>query len=137
MDRGSSRGWLAFSLIGIALWIGAMVLVGVVHDDPSDPKPTLVAFIAGGVIFFGLMFGAALWQQLRWRAESDEARFGKGVAVGYSVTGAVVTGLGLAAVWRAGIQGEDAGVFLYPLVGIVIVWALVAVWLIRRYSSRA
>jgi hypothetical protein len=128
---------MAFTLIGIALWIGAMVLVGVINDDPSDPTPTLVAFIAGGVIFFGLMFGAALWQQLRRRAESDEARFGKRVAVGYSVTGAVVTGLGLAAVWRAGIQGEDAGVFLYPLVGIVIVWALGAIWLISRYSSQA
>jgi hypothetical protein len=69
------------------------------------------------------------------RAESEEARFGKGVAVGYSITGAVVTGLGLAAVWRAGIQGEDATVFIGPLVGIVVVWAVVALWLIRRYSS--
>ena len=129
------RGWTLFSAIGIPLWIGAMVLVGVINDDPSDPGPTLVAFIAGGVIFFGLMFGAALWQQLRMRAESDEARFGKGVAVGYSITGAVVTGLGLAAVWRAGIEGEDAGVFLYPLVGIVIAWAVVAVLLVRRYST--
>jgi hypothetical protein len=111
-----------------------MVLVGVINDDPSDPGPTLIAFVAGGTVFFGLMFGAALWQQLRARAESPEARFGKGVAVGYSVTGAVVTGLGLAAVWRAGIQGQDAGVFLYPLVGIVVGWAIAAVLLVRRYS---
>jgi uncharacterized membrane protein len=135
MRRGSSRGWLAFTLIGIALWIGAMVLVGVVNDDPADPTPTLVAFIAGGVLFFGTMFGVALWQQLRWRAESDEARFGRGVAIGYSITGAVVTGLGLAAIWRAGIQGEDAGVFLYPLIAIVAVWAVAALLLVRRYTG--
>ena len=69
------------------------------------------------------------------RAESEEASFGSGVAIGYSITGAVVTGLGLAAVWRAGIQGEDAAVFIVPLVGIVVVWAVVAVWLVRRYRS--
>ena len=132
MRRGSSRGWLAFTLIGIALWVGAMVLVGVINDDPT---PTLVAFIAGGVLFFGAMFGVALWQQLRSRAESDEARFGKRVAVGYSVTGAVVTALGLAAVWRAGIQDEDASIFIVPLVAIVVVWAGVAVLLVRRYTG--
>ncbi len=125
---------MAFTLIGIALWIGAMVLVGVLNDDPADPRPTLVAFIAGGVIFFGLMFGAALWQQLRARAESDQARFGRRVAVGYSVTGAVVTGLGLAAVWRGGIQGEDAAIFIVPLVAIVIVWAVAALLILRHYS---
>jgi hypothetical protein len=126
---------MAFTLIGLALWIGAMVLVGVLSDDPSDPTPTLVAFIAGGVIFFGLMFGAALWQQLRARAESGEARFGKRVAVGYSVTGAVVTGLGLAAVWRGGIQGEGVGIFIVPLVAIVVLWAVAAVLILRRYEG--
>lgn len=135
MDERSNRRWLLFSAIGIPLWIGAMVLAGAINDDPSDPTPTLVAFVAGGTIFFGLMFGMALWQQLRIRADSEEARFGKGVAVGYSITGAVVTGLGLAAVWRGGVQGEDATVFMGPLVGIVIVWAVVALLLIRRYSS--
>ena len=134
MEGRSDRGWTLFSAIGIPLWIGSMVLVGVLNDDPTDPTPTLVAFIAGGTIFFGLMFGRALWQQLRMRADTEDARFGKGVAIGYSVTGAVVTGLGLAAVWRAGIQGEDATVFIVPLVGIVVLWAVVAVLLVRRYS---
>ena len=135
MNQRSNRRWTLFSAIGIPLWIGAMVLAGVINDDPADPTPTLVAAIAGGTVFFGLMFGAALWQQLRARAESEEARFGKGVAVGYSITGAVVTGLGLAAVWRAGIQGEDAAIFIVPLVGIVVVWAGVALWLVHRYRS--
>lgn len=125
---------MLFSAIGIPLWVGTMVLVGVINDDPADPTPTLVAFIAGGVLFFGAMFGAALWQQLRARAESDDARFGKRVAVGYSITGAVVTGLGLAAVWRAGIQGEDAAIFIVPLVAIVVAWAVAAVLILGRYS---
>ena len=125
---------MAFSIVGIGLWVGAMVLVGVVNDDPADPTPTLVAFIAGGVLFFGAMFGAALWQQLRARAESDDARFGKRVAVGYSITGAIVTALGLASVWRAGIQGEDAAIFIVPLVAIVVVWAIAAVLILGRYS---
>ena len=132
-DR-SGRGWVLFSAIGIPLWLGTMVLVGVINDDPADPTPTLVAFIAGGVLFFGAMFGAAIWQQLRARADSDEARFGRRVAIGYSITGAVVTALGLAAVWRAGIQGEDAAIFIVPLVAIVVVWAVAALLLVRRYS---
>jgi hypothetical protein len=134
VDERSNRRWLWFSAIGIPLWIGATVLATVVNDDPSDPKPTLIAFVAGGAIFFGLMFGAALVQQLRMRADSGEARFGRGVAVGYSITGAVVTGLGLAAIWKAGIQGEDAGIFIVPLVAIVVVWAIAAMLILGRYS---
>ena len=134
MKPQPGRGWVLFSAIGIPLWIGAMVLAGVVNDDPSDPTPTLVAFIAGGVLFFGGMFGAALWQQLRANAESGEARFGKRVAVGYSITGAVVTALGLAAVWRGGIQGENTAIFIVPLVAIVVVWAIAAMLLLRHYS---
>lgn len=132
-DR-SGRGWVAFSAIGIPLWIGVTVLATVVNDDPSDPKPTLIAFVAGGAIFFGLMFGAALVQQLRMRADSGEARFGRGVAVGYSITGAVVTALGLAAIWKAGIEGENAAIFIVPLVGVVVLWAIAAVLILGRYS---
>jgi hypothetical protein len=133
-DR-SGRGWVAFSAIGIPLWIGATVLASVTNDDPTDPTPTLVAFVVGGAVFFGLMFGGALWQQLRMRADTGEARFGRGVAVGYSITGAVVTALGLAAIWKAGIQGEDAAIFIVPLVAIVVVWAVAALVLVRRYTG--
>jgi hypothetical protein len=135
MDQRNRRRWTAFTVVGLTLWIGSIVLVGFLVDDPTDPGPTLTAFVVGGVLFFGLMFGAALTQQLRARAESGEARFGKGVAVGYSITGAVVTALGLAAVWRGGIQGEDVGIFIVPLVAIVIVWAVAAVLILRRYEG--
>jgi hypothetical protein len=133
--RNRSRGWTAFTFVGLPLWIGATVLAAVLNDDATDPGPVLITFVSGGALFFGLMFGAALWQQTRMRADSSEARFGKGVAIGYSVTGAVVTALGLAAIWRGGIEGEDVGVFIVPLVAIVAVWAVVALMLVRRYSS--
>lgn len=135
MKPKPGRGWIWFSAIGLPLWIGATVLASVTNDDPSDPTPTLVTFVVGGALFFGLMFGGALWQQLRWRADTGEARFGRGVAIGYSITGAVVTALGLAAIWKAGIQGENAAIFIVPLVAIVVVWAVAAVLLVRRYTD--
>ena len=60
MQRGSpnpGRGWTAACLAGIALWIGVTVLVTVLNDDPSDGTPTLLAFAAGGAVFFGAVFG--------------------------------------------------------------------------------
>jgi hypothetical protein len=33
VSGASSRGWAAFCLLGIALWIGATVLVAVVDDE--------------------------------------------------------------------------------------------------------
>jgi hypothetical protein len=136
MRQRPGRGWLAFSAIGIPLWIGATVAAAVLNDDPSDPGPVLKTFAAGAAVFFGLMFAGALWQQVRWRADSSEARFGKGVAIGYSVTGAVVTGLGIALVWQQAVGGGDVRVFLFPLIAIVVLWAVAAVLLVRRFSGR-
>jgi hypothetical protein len=135
MRQRPGRGWIAFSAIGIPLWIGATVAAAVINDDPSDGGPVLKTFAVGAAVFFGLMFAGALWQQLRWRAEGSEARFGKGVAIGYSVTGAVVTALGIALLWQQAVGGGDPRVFLYPLIGIVAVWAVAALLLVRRYSG--
>lgn len=137
MQRRPGRGWILFSAIGIPLWIGATVLAGFLSEDPSDGSATLKVFALGGTLFFGLMFAAALWQQLHWRAEDPASRFSKGVAVGYSVAGAVVTGLGLAVIWQQVLGGGDPRVFLYPMLAIVIVWAVVAVWLVRHYAQQA
>ena len=73
MQRGSpnpGRGWTAFCLGGIALWIGITVLVTVLNDDPSDGTPTLLAFAAGGAVFFGVIFGYGLWRT-RPRADPE------------------------------------------------------------------
>jgi hypothetical protein len=132
----SRRAWTAFSLIGIGLWIGVTIAVTVINDDPSDGKPTMIAFITGAAVFFSLMFGIALVQQVRWSANTPEQRFGRRVAIGYTLAGIVVTALGLAAIWAGGEDGSsDARLFLYPMIGIVVVWAGVALWLLRHYDQ--
>jgi hypothetical protein len=133
--QGAGRGWAAFSLIGIGLWVGAMVLVGVLSDDPADPGPTLIAFAAGGSLFFGLMFAAVLVQQLRRRPADPRGRFWKRVAIGYTLTGIVVTGLGLAAIWQQALGGGSVRIFIVPLVAIVAVWAIAAVLILRRVPA--
>jgi hypothetical protein len=60
VSGASGRGWVAFCLLWIALWIGATVLVAVVDDDPSDGRPVLLAFATGAALFFGTMSGVAL-----------------------------------------------------------------------------
>ena len=130
----SSRGWAAFSLIGIGLWVGITVLVTLLDDDPADGRSTLIAFVSGGAVFFALMFGAALTQQLRWRAQTGEQRFGKRLAVGYTLAGIVVTALGLGWIWAEGVGDTDPRLFYYPLIGIVVVWAGVAFWALRHYG---
>ncbi len=58
----TSRWWAVGTLLGLAIWIGTMVLVAVVSNDARNPVPVLLAFAGGGVIFFGVIFGVALWQ---------------------------------------------------------------------------
>ncbi len=132
--RPKSRGWAAFSLVGIALWVGAMVLASVLSDDPTDPGPTLTAFVAGGAIFFGLMFGGALWQQVRTRPASSRHAWLRKVGIGYTLAGIAITALGLAAVWRAA-EGEEVAVFIVPLIAIVVVWAVAALIILRKLGA--
>jgi hypothetical protein len=133
-ERGGrqSRFWALFTFVGLAVWIGATVAAAVINDDPADPGPVLIAFVAGGGTFFALMFGAALREQIRSRPAGEQGRFWRRVAIGYTVTGAVVTALGLAAIIHGGIGGGDPRAFIYPLVGIVAVWALAALLLLNR-----
>jgi hypothetical protein len=81
------------------------------------------------------MFGAALFQQVRREAPSGEARFGRAVAIGYTLTGIVVTALGIGMIWVGGIEEGDVRPLLYPLLAILAIWAVAAVLLIRRYTG--
>ncbi len=130
----SRRAWTVFSLVGIGLWVGATVLVTVLDDDPADGRSTLIVFVSAGAAFFALLFAVALVQQLRGRAETPEARFGKRLAIGYTLAGIFVTGLGLGSIWASGIGDADPGLFYGPLVAIVVVWAGVAVWALNRHG---
>jgi hypothetical protein len=154
VSGASSRGWAAFCLLGIALWIGATILVAVVNDDPSDGRPVLLAFATGAALFFGTMFGAAWWQT-RARADpeldallgelalSPGAGGGRAPAVGamravaraYLLLGALVTALGLAAIVQEGLEVGNPRSTLYVMVGIVVTWAAAVPFVVRRANS--
>jgi hypothetical protein len=145
---------LAFCLVGIGLWIGVTVLVAVVNDDPSDGGPVVLAFAAGAAVFFGIVFGVALWQT---RPHSDpeldallaelslepqmaprSARAIGGmrrVARAYIVLGALVTGLGLAAIVQEGLGLGSPRTTVYVLVAVVVVWALAVPFVLRRANA--
>ena len=145
------RGWTALSLLGIALWIGVTVLVTVVNDDPSDGTPTLVAFAAGGAVFFGAIFGYGLW---RTRPRSDpeldllmdelaiEPRTSGGTAVEidamrrvarvYLALGAVITALGFFAVLEQGLGFGSVGATIAVIIAITVAWALAIPFVLGR-----
>ena len=145
------RGWTALSLLGIALWIGVTVLVTVVNDDASDGTPTLVAFAAGGAVFFGAIFGYGLW---RTRPRSDpeldllmdelaiEPRTSGGTAVEidamrrvarvYLALGAVITALGLFAVLEEGLGFGSVGATIAVIIAITVAWALAIPFVLGR-----
>lgn len=146
---------MVLSLSGIAIWIGATVLAGVVSDDPTDPRPTLLTFAAGGAAFFGLIFAAALLQtrdrpdpqldallaELAIEPELGRhraARIGvlRHVARAYILLGAVVTALGLAAIVQEALGVGSPRTTLTVTVVIVVAWAL-AIPLILRWARRA
>lgn len=142
MSRSASRRWMAACLLGIAAWIGVTVLAGALADDPTDPKPTLIAFAAGGTAFFGAIFGYSLWRTRR-RPEPEldallgelslEPGGGAGIAASigasrrlvqaYLVGGIVVTALGLATIWQEAFDAGSPRWTLYALGVVVVAWA--------------
>lgn len=155
MTRSGSRGWKAFTLIGIALWIGVTVLVTVLNDDASDPRPTLLTFAAGGAVFFGIMFGVAFWQtrprtdpeldallaeltleQAATRLRASLIGSMRRIARAYIVLGALVTVLGLSAIAQEALEEGSARTTLTAMIAIVIVWAC-AVPFVIRFANRA
>jgi hypothetical protein len=154
-SMSGSRGWAAFCVIGLAAWVGATVLAGALNDDASDGRPVLLTFAAGGAIFFGIVFGVALWQTrtgadpeldalLEELALEPGAAGGRAAAIGgmrrvaraYIVLGIVVTALGLAAIVEEGLEIGSPKATLYAMVAIVVAWAA-AVPLVIRYANRA
>ena len=151
MSGPASRGWAAFSLAGIALWVGVTVLVAVLNDDASDGTPVALAFAGGGAAFFGAMFGIAWWQT---RPQSDPeldaliaelsldpaATPGGARAIGgmrrtaraYIALGVVVTALGLAAIVQEGLGVGDPRATLIAAVVIVVAWAAAVPLVLRR-----
>ena len=143
MSRSASRRWTAACLLGIAAWIGVTVLAGALADDPTDPKPTLIAFAAGGTAFFGAIFGYSLWRTRRRPEPELDALLGElslepggsaGIAASigasrrlvqaYLVGGIVVTALGLATIWQEPFDAGSPRWTLYALCVVVVSWAV-------------
>ncbi len=129
-DARSKRGWLIFAAVGIPVWIGVTVVAAVV-SDPRNPAPILLTFAAGGAVFFGAMFGVALWQ-LRRPAAAGTATFWRRVARAYLVLGIVVTALALAAIAQAALGIGSPGITLWVTAAITFVWSLAVPPLLRR-----
>lgn len=156
MSDAAQRNWKRFVIGGIAIWISAMVLTAVINDDPADGTPVLIAFAAGGGLFFGAVFGVALWQT-RARAHPELDRVYSELAIEpapapsasralaatrsvariYLVLGAIVTGLGLIAIVQEAFGFGSATVTLYALVAIVVAWAVAVPLVLRRAREAA
>lgn len=100
----------------------------------NDPTAILLTFAAGGTVFFGLMFGAALWQ-LRHPAAPGRATFWRRVARAYLLLGIVVTALALAAIVQASLGVGSPEITLWVTAGITFVWALAVPPLLRRAAD--
>lgn len=155
MSRSASRAWVAFCIVGIALWVGATVLAGMLDADPADGRAVLLTFAAGGAAFFGIVFAVA-WLATRPRADPEldallaelalqaggdagrARRIGamRRTARAYIALGALVTALGLAAIVQEGLGVGSPRSTLYAMVGIVVCWAL-AVPVVLRRAQRA
>ncbi len=146
---GGSWKWTAFTIVGLALWIGGTVVAGARSDTPTDGTATRHAFVIGGAIFFGLMFAGAAWsiRNSKRRTGSrlydrlaidpmagDTLRKATGglyrIGYVYVAFGALVTGLGLAAI---GVDDEQrTRQLMMVMVALVVVWAVFAVFALRR-----
>jgi hypothetical protein len=154
VSAAAQRRWKWSVLTGIAAWIRVTVLVAVVNDDPSDGTPVLLTFAAGGGLFFGAVFGVALWET-RSRTNLELDRVYAELVVGstpassasrvlggmrtaariYVVLGAIVTGLGLLAIVQQALEIGNASTTLYVMVAIVVAWAAAVPLVLRRANA--
>ena len=155
-EMSPSARWTLGSLLGLAVWIGAMVSAAMLNRNPSDPMPVVLAFVIGAAVFFGAVFGIALWQTRRRPSPDLDALLasltldgrvpptsstavvgGRRTVRAYLVLGIVVTALGLAAV-LLGVLGSPltvvvVGVLLVTLVG----WAAAVPAVLRSRRAAA
>jgi hypothetical protein len=130
------------------------VAAAVINDDPTDGRPVVLTFAAGGATFFAVVFGLAWWQT---RPRSDPELDGlvaelslapemaprsaraigsmRRVARAYIALGALVTALGLAAIVQEGVGAGSAKATLIAMIAIVVIWAAAVPFVIRRANA--
>lgn len=133
----TSRWWPTACLAAIAGWV-AITLIGA-YVWPGGEPGGRYAFAVYGAVFFGSLFGYALWttrrMQIRARSElyerlalmpvppdtlraSTEGMYRIGYV--YFAAGMIVTGLGLAAIVASGTPWEAR--LIQVAIGIVLLW---------------
>jgi hypothetical protein len=134
-------------IVGLAGWIGATIAVAARQDPGQADDAARTAFVIGGAVFFGVMFGAAAFQMrriqrrttsglyerlaLRPLAPGTLRRATKGLfSIGYVYVlfGVVVTAIGLIAI---GV-GDDTGKIIRFVIPILGVWTVYAVYATRK-----
>ncbi len=152
----ASARWAIGSLLGIAAWVGAVLIVAITNTDPRNPLPIVLTFAGGAALFFGVVFGIALWQtRRRPSADLDELLGaltldgrtpptsattlvgGRQTVRVYLVLGIVVTALGLAAIVLGVLGSTMTGVAVGVLVATLLVWAAAVPTVLRNRRADA
>jgi hypothetical protein len=145
-----SARWTIGTLGGLAAWIGAMVLVAVLNGDASNPTPIVLTFVIGAAVFFGAVFGIALWQTRLRPSPGLDALLESLTLVGhapptaaaahvggrrtvrlYLVLGIVVTALGLAAILLGVLGSPFVRIPLVLLSLTILGWSAAAILILR------
>jgi hypothetical protein len=150
----SRAGWAAYSILGIAAWMGATVYVAATNPDPSDAGPMLRTFGIGGAAFSGIALAAAgleirrnqgrasrrLYRRLALQDVAEQVmrtagRRTGGVAYLYLMFGGVATGLFFAGIAVAP-DGPYEALTLAAAV-VVVAWAGLVPFAVRRTFGSA
>lgn len=145
----SKASWAVYSVAGIATWLGGTVYVAATNPDPSDARPILRTFAIGGAAFFGILLVVAGLEVRRGQARTNinlyrrlaieevpaavfraASRQSGGTAYVYLIFTGLTTGLFLTGVGLA--PDGPYQVFWAAAVGLVLVWAGVAVFAVGR-----
>lgn len=152
--RRTKRWWMLFTVVGLALWIGAIFLVASQYDLEDQAGPVRTTMVVGGIVFFGGIFVGGFLQLRSVRRGAPDPLYERlavspiapGEQAGttramstigyvYIVTGAVVTALAFAAIV---FDDERITRILIAVVTVIVIaWAAYAVLHARSRAFRA
>jgi hypothetical protein len=140
------------ALVGLGLWIGAIVIVGARYSTPADSSPTTTAAVIGGAVFFGCLFVAVgvntarskhgatpeLYERLALTPVPRDAlramgRRARMIGYGYASFGAIVTALMLAAI--AVGDTERARPIMMAMMVAIGLWLVLMVFTLRQVAT--
>lgn len=69
----AARGWVAFTFIGLAAWLGTVIVVVLRNENPADDTAPRLAISLGGAVSCTCLFGGA-FVQMRRRQRREGSR---------------------------------------------------------------